>query len=812
MNSILRSIYPDTIVRDVVYARTPLFGELPKLREESRSPEVPEQPKPKPKSRYAREFEVTTTTPAPVVNRGSRSRYARIVGQPAGPVTFAPGTNPYEAFQKLAARVYREGDGPQRTIMSEDTFASLQRHVRSGTDVRGLAAWIPSSGDETFFGVNRSTGRTTIAGVPVHVDPNVPPNTMFVVGQRFGVTGAVDRQIEGIQASLERAFSAALYGDGTGFTEGFTEEEPVVQFFAEAPNTPRKTRYERDPLGGGSISGEIPEEPKRSGKSRYERLVMGEAALLLRFPAGFVPREVVYERLSHEEFYSKAGIRLEPGQLEGVRTAFDYRPPPESSRLFGFCGEPPVSARQVLVMPAGRRSGKSFIFAAAKAVYQALSVDIRGLQPREEILCSFIAPKQSKAIETLGFSLGLLERICPDAIVGKISADKLPDHFYVRSELYAPNGPFIRFQAFGADSAGVNARGRWHLNVVLEEAAFFYGSGYKYNARDLYDAIKPALWPKGGRLQIISSPWAREGLLWELTEENRNAPKSAIVLQGATDLLRSDPHTLKLMRDARREYEDRGELDLWEREWRAVFLSLGSIRLYDEDTISLCGAAIPGDKQPRDLLVAGVDLGLVNDHAALCIARIRREEIEREGPEGSTIREPALRYAVIHVDEVSPTPGQPLEPSKVCRRFADQMRTFGVRTAASDHHYHESLREALQGSGIHLLQAPDKATCHMRARTLMRERRIDLPNDPRLEHQLTLLKRRPLPAGKISVEAPHGSDGHCDMADAFAYAVFQAWGTRVPDPPPTPAQRVQREEDAYLARAAKRAKGGGRFR
>jgi hypothetical protein len=529
-------------------------------------------------------------------------------------------------------------------------------------------------------------------------------------------------------------------------------------------------------------------EAKVPARTRYERNVLDEddlAALGIHLsPRPFVAQKRrPPRRLTHEEFFRAAGIRLEPGQLEGVRVAFDGHAPPVNSKLFDFTGPPPAAALDVLVMPAGVRSGKSLIFAATKSVYQALTCDVRGVADREEVLCSFIGPKQSKAQETLRYALGLIERCCPEYLVTKVPEGKAPQEFLFRSPRY---GTLIRFAAFGADSAGTNVRGRWHVNAVVEEAAFFGGDGFVKNARDLYDAIRPRLWPRGGKMQVISSPWSQEGLLWDLVVENRGAPRTAVVLHGATDALRDDRTVLEHMARARAEYEKRGQLDLYDREWRAEFLTLGSVRWYDDATVSACGFADPSDIKPGDVIVAGADLGLVRDHAALVVARLRMEPLEVVDPDGSKVVRVVPRYAILHVDEVAPEPGKPLEPTPLCRRFAATMGRFGVTRVMADGYYRQALVEALKTSRINLAPAPKDGTePHMRARLLMRDKRVDLLSDARLLHQLTLPKKRHAGPGKTTIDLPRTDvAGHCDVVAAFALALFQAYGVTVKAPEP----------------------------
>jgi hypothetical protein len=258
-----------------------------------------------------------------------------------------------------------------------------------------------------------------------------------------------------------------------------------------------------------------------------------------------------------------------------------------------------------------------------------------------------------------------------------------------------------------------------------------------------------------------------------------------------------------------REYERRGELDLWWREFGAKFLRLGGTRMYDADTLAQCGRVPRGDLKPGDVVAAGGDLGLVSDHAALVPVRKRGD-----------------RYAPVNVLEMSPAPGEPLKPSVVCGEFVAELVRCGARWVCADGYYRESLREAMRpakGStaeaalitalkatggpagreiaaqlerpdvhgrervvpGLSLVDAPtDPSRAHMRARELMREGKVDLIDDERLLHQLALVKRKPGRPGHLIIEMPRGAQGHCDVAAAFALGMFQAWGVEVPAPPP----------------------------
>lgn len=481
------------------------------------------------------------------------------------------------------------------------------------------------------------------------------------------------------------------------------------------------------------------------------------------------------------------GVTLDVGQREVARVLFDGEAPDPARGLFGFEGRPPREARDVVELIAGVRSGKSRVFGALRALHLALTADTAGVAPGERLICSFVAPREHQARITWRYAQGAA---LAHPALKRLVAQSTAERFVLRSPR---SGTPIAFECRAAASAGITLRGEWHLYAYLEEACFFGGEGSAVSDAAIYDALRQRLWPKGGQMGIGSSPWSQEGKAYELWSENFTAPRSAVVAQASTDKLRSDPHTLRLMESARREYEARGELDLWWREWGARFLSLGSVRLYDEDTLKQCGEARFGDVRPGDVVTAGGDLAMVGDHAALAVNRMRHDGRR-------------WRHAIVDLVERSPAPGRPLKPTEVCGEFVEVMQRYGVRYVMADGHYRESLREALEGTGIVLASAPpDPAEPHVRARTLMREGAVDLLPDQRLRHQLTLLKRRPARGGRLALDVPRGAHGHCDVAIASALALYQAYGTDVEAPPPTYGTEAWHELEDRRAREAEAA-------
>ncbi len=542
---------------------------------------------------------------------------------------------------------------------------------------------------------------------------------------------------------------------------------------------------------------------------------------------------------SYEQWLEReAGVTLEPGQRELVRVGLDGRRPKavdplwrspvlgHGAGIFGFTKAPPVDALKTFVEVIGVRSGKSRLGAALFAVYQADTAPLHPdlVAPGEEVYCSFYGPKQQKAVECMAYALGCI-RANPRLrarILGRVPEHNTCEAFVFSSMYGAP----IRFVAQAAGSGNISARGRYHLDNVLEEYGLFRTGEYAVNDKDIYDGVKTRLFDRlgwrYGRQQVIGSPWAEEGHLYDLHRENWGNPISAVVAQAATDVIRNDPNLIDMVRRMADEFRQRGDWDTFLREFGARFLPLGSVRIYDDATLKQCGVSVRGDLRPGDTVVVGIDLGLVSDHAAIVVVRVRTEPVPGAQPDSRGRPVTRRRYAVIDCEEVAPEAGQPLQPSKVCKRFVEVMKTYGAAYAMADQYYRESVREAIDGAldargrklELVLSDSPsDPVLTHMTARLLMGEGKVDLLDDGALGHQLTLVKRKPAGPRRWALDIPRGkTSGHCDLAEACARALHQAYGvTAEAEPPPagTP-ERVDHDADRWEEKHARKLERRGR--
>jgi hypothetical protein len=535
--------------------------------------------------------------------------------------------------------------------------------------------------------------------------------------------------------------------------------------------------------------------------------------------------ERIFIRASFVEFCRNLGVTLEPGQEVVARVAIDGEPVTTQAGfdIFGFWGQPPPDVRNIFVAVCGVRSGKSRLFGALHALYLACTVDMQGLDlaPGEQVWCAFVAPAEDTARLTYNYVKGQVEAHAwlRKRVIGVIGADS----FLFRSK----SGHPIRFCVVAASAGGKTLRGPWHLGTYLEEVAFFQGNDKVVNDEEIFTAVSERIL-KGGRLVLGSSPWAKEGLLWDLFKTNHPAgdvegkPTTCLVAHAPTWAMRASRHVLDLMAARRVVREKAGELDLWWREWGAKFLSLGSSVLFDEETLSLCHVVSEADCRPEamiagDMMVASCDLALVNDRAALVIGRLRVQEVERLDENGKPFVAYVRRADIVYVKE-KVRDGAPFVPSVLCNEFARDMRAYGVEVAMADIHYRETLREAVQGLGIALADAPlESAAPYVESKTRMREGLVGLPQGQMgdlIKAQLRKVKQKRVAGGRVRIVLPRtkpGTEGegggHCDTAAAAVLTLFQSVGAPVPPAPLTIDQQGQRAIDEHNERLAERIQG-----
>ena len=435
---------------------------------------------------------------------------------------------------------------------------------------------------------------------------------------------------------------------------------------------------------------------------------------------------------------------VEPRQLSG--DARDL-----AREIFGAVETVPPVARRVAVLAKGARIGGTR-FSTTRLVHLAMTVPLPSLGPGERAYGIVVGPDMRLARQGLSFALGAAKQAFPDR-VGAVTADGF--------ELTRDDGIAVSISCLPATAGGSAVRGRTLVGAVMTEAAFFHDANSVVNDEEIYRALLPRV-VRGGQLIIESTPWAQLGLLFALFDRNHGKPYDALVACCPTQLMREDPETHAFVEALRAR-----DPDGCAREHDVVFLGLGSSLFFDPTAIDAMvdgDLAHPGPFDPRAGKATAGDFAFTADHSALTILQQR-----------------AGRVWLALVDEMAPSPGSPLAPGVVSRRFAGHMRAFESRELIVDGHYVESVREHVTPYGIRLIAAPGgnqgKFDVHTAAREVIHDGTIKIPKLPRLVAQLKGIVSRPLPGGGTKIDFPRRRGlAHGDVASAF---VLSCWAIKV---------------------------------
>ena len=263
---------------------------------------------------------------------------------------------------------------------------------------------------------------------------------------------------------------------------------------------------------------------------------------------------------------------------------------------------------------------------------------------------------------------------------------------------------------------------------------------------ELVRALRPALARvEGALLAVVSSPYAKRGVLWQAVQRHAEVPKPDVIVVQAPTL-----------------------------EFNPAFDATAVATAYAEDPAAAAaeyGAQFRGDIESYinpEALAACVDPGVPERgplsglrYAAFC---------DPAGGSGAD----AMTLAVGHVDqdgedrvavldalrEVRPA----FSPEEVVAQFAVTLKAYGLRSVTGDRYAGEWPREAFRRHGIAYDTAErPKSQLYSDALPLLNSRRLDLLDDARLLSQIAALERR---SGRGRDVIDHPTRGHDDLANA----------------------------------------------
>lgn len=392
----------------------------------------------------------------------------------------------------------------------------------------------------------------------------------------------------------------------------------------------------------------------------------------------------------------------------------------------------------------GRRAGKTRAFAVL-AVYHACLIDYADIRaPGERLKVMLLAATTKQASKAFSYIRGIIEGV--PLLAAMLDGEPTQDTIRLN------NGVDIETRAANYRTI----RGETLVCLLVDEIAYFFTSDSSANPDvEILNAARPALATTGGPLYAFSSPYSKRGVFWE-TYRRDYGPEGdpgILVAQGASRTMnptlpekvvdrayRADPAS------AAAEYGGQFRADI------EAFVTL--------DAVQDCTDASIRERPPVEgrRHVAFVDpSGGGADSMTLAIAH------DQDG----TVLLDAVREEA---------PGT--SPSLVVQRFAETLKSYGIRKVTGDKYAGEWPREQFRKAGIEY-STSDKSKTELYAAflPLLNSGSCRLIGVPKLEAQLVSLERRTARGtGRDVIDHPQVKGAHDDVANAVAGAIVLAKG------------------------------------
>lgn len=396
---------------------------------------------------------------------------------------------------------------------------------------------------------------------------------------------------------------------------------------------------------------------------------------------------------------------------------------------------PPPGGWPEIVFVVGRQSGKTRI-AATIAAFEAMTATAEG--DGTEIYAVLIAQDARGAMRSLfSYACALFERVplLARSVVGKRS-DSLSLESGCTLAVYPCRTAAVR-----------GIRGR---PVICDELAFYRSSDGNPVDVEMLRAVRPTLATTGGKLIILSSPYAQTGALYELHRKYFGRDDaSVLVWQGSAAELNP---TLPA------DYLDRMRQDDPEA-YRSEVLGefrVGVSTFLDPDALAACVAAGVRErpKDARHTYVAYTDVasGSGSDSFAQAIAH------NEHG---------------VGVLDVVRAWRPPFNPTGVIAEAADLLRSYGMAETVGDRYAPGFVAEGFRANGIAYTPADrDTSAMYLELLPSVNAARIVLLDLPELLRELRGLERRRGSSGRDRID--HRPGAHDDRAVAAAGALVRA--------------------------------------
>ncbi len=442
----------------------------------------------------------------------------------------------------------------------------------------------------------------------------------------------------------------------------------------------------------------------------------------------------------------------------------------------GFGGVlPPAVAPKTLVILAAIRSAKSMI-AAAKAFHTALTCDVSGLAPGDELRIPVLSVDKDSAHQTFSHIKGTIE--ASPLLRQHLAAESTADSVFIRHQ----SGRVVEIKVQAIAKYGSTLIGRWLCGVVFDEATRMAGSsdGVK-NLNDSMHAIGGRMRP-GSQIVIVGSPNVPFGPVFEMYQESFGRPSEKImVVHGTGPQLNPTWWTPE-----RCEWTRTHQPRVYQTDVLGKFAD-SEDQLFSSVVVDAAIRQGPEVIAPREghSYIAAIDPAMRGNAWTLIV--LGCEGYDDKG-------EP--RYYVALSKQWRGSKSAPLRPDTVLREIAQTVKPYGLSEIWSDGHNIDSLQVIAEQEGISICEAfttqGDVVGRIENIRVLLEDGRLELSPDRTLRADLLRVRRR-VNQKTTTMAMPVTADGrHCDFVPALGLCLAY---------PPTGPQLAARRRDPGLAAA-----------
>ena len=383
----------------------------------------------------------------------------------------------------------------------------------------------------------------------------------------------------------------------------------------------------------------------------------------------------------------------------------------------------------------GARSGKSLL-ASIIALYEATRIKwAKYLNKGESGYVEVISTRQKQSEQIIGANCLRLMENSP-TLEGYIK-----DH--TQSELILKND--MRILSLPCNSTA--GRGLPIICLLFDEVGHFYTEGVKAD-ETIFNSLRPrqAQFP-GAKLVLISTPSAKQGLLWNFYEEGFEVP-GRLTVQAET--LFMNPLVDRKFLDK----EKARDIDNYIREFEARFAEkVEAFLSYDLVTSAL---KLAGDLPYNAgyLYYAGIDAsGLAGrDKFSLAITHKQGNDIFVDNIKNWDLK----------------------DPDPIMKDIKELAGIYHIHKASIDRYAIGWVRNALEKIGLAVEIRPTMAEIYVNLKSLMLGNRLYLPDNLGLKKAFLNTQAYYGKNNALSIAHERDSQGHSDDADAISTSVFEA--------------------------------------